>query len=82
MQFGIYAVFFSTFILIRMGTIMSWQFENDKAYKTFRGMLCIFKELQFSVLIALVAIPKDKVLVISEKICLKSRQFRATSEQS
>lgn len=56
MQFGIYAVFFSLFILIRIGTIASWTFGNDTWYKVFRGILCLFKEIQFSVLLALVAV--------------------------
>lgn len=37
-QFGLYAIFFSAFILIRIGTIISWSFDNDDAYQGFRGV--------------------------------------------
>lgn len=77
-QFGVSCLFLLIFILLRISTIVAFIYtEPDQIvvptlYNYLRSASAFFKQVQFSVLVILIALPDEKVIAFMEKLGLST----------
>lgn len=73
--FGVFCLFLLLYILLRIATIVAFLYttpaDTPTLYNYLRAASSFFKQIQFGVLVILIAMPDERIIMLMEKLHVK-----------